>query len=258
MRVLVTNDDGIGSPGLHALVGAIAADEHDVVIAAPAADRSGFGAAIGPLHLSGEIAFERAEGLCGVEAVAVDGPPALAVLAGCLGGFGPRPDVVVSGINAGPNTGRAVLHSGTVGAALTAVNFGVPAIAVSLAVDGGHHWMTAAEAAASLVPWVAARPMPLALNVNVPDLSPDAVEGVTVASLEAGGIVQSVMEETRDGVLQMRLSGPRTPTPGSDTALLADGYITVTGLLGLHAVELSAPVARLRGVLARHVVGAAS
>src|SRR4029077_17041832 len=99
MRVLVTNDDGIGSPGLHALVGAIAADGHDAVIAAPAADCSGFGAAIGPLHLSGQTSFGGADGLCGVDAVAVDGPPALAVLAGCLGGFGPRPGVVVSGIN---------------------------------------------------------------------------------------------------------------------------------------------------------------
>jgi uncharacterized protein YndB with AHSA1/START domain len=75
------------------------------------------------------------------EAYGVDGPPGLSVLAARQGGFGDPPELVVSGINPGHNTGRAVLHSGTVGAALAAANFGVSGLAVStggLRPDGIH------------------------------------------------------------------------------------------------------------------------
>lgn len=134
MKVLVTNDDGVESAGLHALVRALVADGRDVVVAAPDRDMSGSGAAIGQIHVDEHIDAERVElpGLPGVPAYAVDGPPGLCVLAARLGGFGDPPDVVVSGINPGCNTGRAVLHSGTVGAALTAANFGVRGLAVSI------------------------------------------------------------------------------------------------------------------------------
>ena len=139
MKVLVTNDDGVGSAGLHALARALVDDGHDVVVVAPDGDRSGSGAAIGQLHADDHIDAERVElpGLAGVPAYAVDGPPGLCVLAARLGGFGDPPDIVVSGINPGCNTGRAVLHSGTVGAALTAANFGVRGLAVSIDVVSG-------------------------------------------------------------------------------------------------------------------------
>lgn len=134
MKVLVTNDDGVGSRGLHALVRALVDAGYDVVAVAPNRDFSGSGAAIGHIHADDHIDAERIElpGLAGVPAYAVDGPPGLCVLAARLGGFGDPPDIVVSGINPGCNTGRAVLHSGTVGAALTAANFGVRGLAVSI------------------------------------------------------------------------------------------------------------------------------
>jgi 5'-nucleotidase len=134
MRVLVTNDDGIDAPGLHALARALAEDGRDVVVVAPDCDMSGSGAAIGQVHLDQSIDARRVglPGLDGVPAYALAGAPGLCVLAARLAGFGPPPDVVVSGINPGCNTGRAVLHSGTVGAALTAANFGVRGLAVSI------------------------------------------------------------------------------------------------------------------------------
>jgi 5'-nucleotidase len=134
MKVLVTNDDGIDAPGLHALARALVADGRDVVVVAPARDMSGSGAAIGQVHLDQSIDARRVElpDLDGVPAYALDGAPGLCVLAARLGGFGEPPDVVMSGINPGCNTGRAVLHSGTVGAALTAANFGVRGLAVSI------------------------------------------------------------------------------------------------------------------------------
>lgn len=134
MTILVTNDDGVESIGLHALVRALVDDGRDVVVAAPNCDWSGAGAAIGKVHVDEHIDAQQVElpGLAGVTAYAVDGPPGLCVLAARLGGFGPPPDLVVSGVNPGCNTGRAVLHSGTVGAALTGANFGVRGLAVSI------------------------------------------------------------------------------------------------------------------------------
>jgi 5'-nucleotidase len=134
MKVLVTNDDGIGSAGLHALAAALVAGGRDVVVVAPDRDMSGSGAAIGHIHIDEAIGADKVElpGLPDVPAYAIDGPPGLCVLAARLGGFGAPPDLVVSGINPGCNTGRAILHSGTVGAALTAANFGGRGLAVSI------------------------------------------------------------------------------------------------------------------------------
>ncbi len=195
----MTNDDGIDAPGLHSLARALHTCGHEVVIVAPARDYSGFGAALGPLHLTGQIGYEarEIEDLIGVEAYAVDGPPGLCAFSTVLGGFGGPPDILVSGINAGANLGRAVLFSGTVGAALTAVQFGVPAMAVSLGTHGegeDRHWDTAAVCAASLVHSVHAAGTHGALNVNVPNVRPYAVRGMKAASLALGGTVQA-----RDG-----------------------------------------------------------
>lgn len=139
MKVLVTNDDGVEGVGLHALTRALVDAGLDVVVAAPNCDMSGSGAAIGRIHVDERIDAKPVElpGLAGVPAYAVDGPPGLCVLAARLGGFGPPPDLVVSGVNPGCNTGRAVLHSGTVGAALTAANFGLRGLAVSIDVVSG-------------------------------------------------------------------------------------------------------------------------
>ena len=135
MRVLVTNDDGFDAPGLAVLGRAFADAGHDVVVVAPLTEASGAGAGIGPVHLrQGRIPVEvvTPPGLEGINTFAADALPALIVIAGCLGGFGPAPDLIASGINPGRNVGRAVLHSGTVGAALTSVHFGLKGLATSM------------------------------------------------------------------------------------------------------------------------------
>src|SRR5437868_128727 len=134
MRILLTNDDGIDGPRLHVLAHALRSLPVDLVVAAPTEDLSGAGAAIGPLHLRGGLELEPATlpDLPDVPAYRVDGPPALAVMLARLGVVGDPPDLVVSGINPGNNCGRSTLHSGTVGAALTALNFGGAGIAISL------------------------------------------------------------------------------------------------------------------------------
>jgi 5'-nucleotidase len=239
VRVLVTNDDGVFAPGLAALALAVESAGHDVVVAAPSGDCSGLGAALGPLHLTGRIAFSPVviAGLEHLLARSVDGPPALAVLCACLGGFGLPPDAVVSGINAGANTGPAILHSGTVGAALTATNLGRPALAVSLSAGTPQHWETAATAASALTPWLTKVKAPLVLNVNVPNVPRSEVRGARTAPLADAGVVQTaVVEETATGTIELAVPAPRPAAPGTDTALLAEGYIVMTVLSGLRPV----------------------
>src|SRR5690348_2886932 len=130
MRVLVTNDDGLSAPGLRALAAAVVREGHDVTVIAPVDDRSGAGTGLAfdraaPLSVRREMVAE----LPGVPFIGVDGTPALAVLLARLEAFAPRPFCVVSGINFGANTGRAILHSGTVGAALTAAAMGMSGLA---------------------------------------------------------------------------------------------------------------------------------
>lgn len=190
MRILVTNDDGIDSQGLHVLARAVA-KHGEVVVAAPDREYSGAGAALGALHLmQPEIHRVTIAGID--EAWAVNGPPALCVMFSRLGAFGAPFDLVVSGINPGANVGRAVYHSGTVGAALTARNGGVNAIAVSQAVkDFGVEgqgwdemlvdqlWESAAEVAEVVVAaMVANLPQePIVVNLNIPNLPIAEIKG---------------------------------------------------------------------------------
>ena len=132
MRILVTNDDGIDSVGLHVLARAMR-PHGDVVVIAPDAEYSGASAAFGALHkIQPEVHRSRLDGID--EAWAVTGPPALCVMFARLGAFGPPFDLIVSGINPGANVGRSVYHSGTVGATLTGRNGGVSGVAVSQSV----------------------------------------------------------------------------------------------------------------------------
>jgi 5'-nucleotidase len=251
MKLLVTNDDGVESPGLPPLVAAVAESGHDVVVVAPDRDMSGSAAAIGHLHVDKGIEATPVEldGLAGIPAHAVDGPPGLCVLAARLGGFGEPPDVVVSGINPGCNTGRAVLHSGTVGAALTAANFGCRGLAVSLDIStrkargpaAEPQWATAAAVAGSVLDWLLEAPAATVLNVNVPNLPLDRLAGVRQAALAPFGTVRaSVVEAAADGgQLQMELRPTeRELPPGSDTALVAQGFVTVTPIAGIQAAAL--------------------
>jgi len=208
MRILVTNDDGIDSIGLHVLARAMRV-HGDVVIAAPDREYSGAGAAVGALHLlQPETRRQQVDGID--ESWAVTGPPALCVMFACLGLFGEPFDLVVAGINPGANVGRSVYHSGTVGAALTARSRGISGVAVSQAVTGfgvegqgwdemliGQKWHTAAAVAEVVVGGLIDQmPIePVVLNVNVPNVEPDQIVGWRRA--EVGTLPQRAMAVAR-------------------------------------------------------------
>jgi len=240
MRLLVTNDDGVWAPGICHLARAMVETGHDVIVAAPNDDKSGSSAALGVLRQDDLIDAKEVHlpGLDGVPCHAVDGPPGLCVLAGRLGGFGDPPDIIVSGVNPGPNTGRSVLHSGTVGAAMTAANFGASGLAVSIGVAEDYHWDTATTMATIALEWLIAAEPRTVLNVNVPDLPLGKVGGVRWARLAPFGTVRTALLGSHEGRLQMAFAQTEDELPpDTDTALVMAGFVTVTPLAGVRAVE---------------------
>jgi 5'-nucleotidase len=228
-------------------VAALAAGGHELVVAAPARNVSGASAAIGRIDPGTRIATGRRDGFQGATAAfAVDGPPGVAVLAGVLGGYGGRFDLVVSGINAGANTGNAVLHSGTIGAVLTARNFGVSGLAVSLEEGEPWLWDTAARFAAETLPAVPLEPA-VAVSLNAPSLAFEQVQGLRWATLARSGTVRAVSAGTHDGTLEFAFAEPEEEErPGTDVALLGQGFATITvltsvrGLVGDGTVDADA------------------
>jgi len=238
VRILVTNDDGVDSPGIHALAEALVTDGHDVLVVAPTDDRSGAGASIGRLHGSGPPPVERRvwDEFPELTVHAIDAPPATAVFAACLGAFGDLPDLVASGVNPGANTGHLVLHSGTVGATLTAAGYGIPGFAVSIdwSETRDYEWTTAARVAAAAVEWVA-KPDgdPRVLNINVPNRPFDALLGIREAELAPAGEVWVASADVSSGDLKIEIKGRADPAPGTDVALVHDGYVSVTPLMSI-------------------------
>ena len=234
LRCLITNDDGVNSEGLRTLA-AVAVDAGlDVIVAAPMENCSGASSSISAVEAGGRFVVERRHwaGFDDVEVFAVDGLPAFIALTAARGAFGEPPDLVLSGINRGPNTGYAILHSGTVGAALTASTHGCRAMAVSLnAIAGDPHWDTAAEPAAKVLGWLLDAAPGTVFNVNVPDIDQAALKGLEWAELAHFGAVQVNIAEQGEGYFELALSDINAEyEPGTDAAFLADGYATVTAL----------------------------
>jgi 5'-nucleotidase len=178
MNILLTNDDGIYADGLWALERRLS-PHHRVTVVAPDRERSAISHSITlnePLRIA-EVRFNGATGHT------VNGTPADCIKLGMLEILEEKPDVVISGINPGANVGIAIHYSGTVSAAKEAALYGIPAIAVSVNAFRVAHYDTAAGFAASLAERVRGRGLPfgVVLNVNVPDLPPDRIQGVRIS-----------------------------------------------------------------------------
>lgn len=233
MRALITNDDGIDSAGLAPLVRVALAAGYEVTVAAPARESSGAGAALFGAEAGGRLVVE--EKACpglpeGVRSLAVRAAPALIAFLAAHDGFGPRPDLVLSGVNRGPNTGHAVLHSGTVGAALTAMTHGIRAVAVSMPAARPRHWATAEAVVAHVLGWVTERPArDGVLNVNVPDVPLHELRGVRSAPLAEFGAVTARLDDVGGGELLLHYDEiDPTGDAASDAGLVAAGWATLT------------------------------
>ncbi len=238
MRVLITNDDGIDSPGLRSLAEMARRRGHDVQVAAPCWDASGASSSVTGVSQIGEVVTEPRiwDGWPEQSILAVDATPALIVFYALHERLGQRPDVVLSGINRGANTGRAILHSGTVGAAFTAYQQDCPGLAVSSAVldmasPAPVHWDTAAEVAGRVFDWLVEDMRCVVLNCNVPDVPVDQVLGLRVGRLAIVGASQTSVTEERGGSMGMTLGGEDESSEiESDAALVQGGYASITAL----------------------------
>ncbi len=230
--VLVTNDDGIDHPGLHALAIEIEQSGRDVTVVAPDFNASGLSAALGTITAGLPIALKqhKIEGFNG-RAFGLNAPPATCVLIAQLGAFGADFKVVVSGINDGFNTGRSVLHSGTVGAALAAQNFGMRGLAVSTSRTEPILWQTAARFAVSILSSLELASPRCTVNLNVPSLPVHEIKGIRWGVLAPYNNIRSTIGEQTDQQIVLKMVPPPSP-PQADTdlGLALDGYAAVTSL----------------------------
>jgi len=267
MRIMVTNDDGINSTGLHKLARAIR-PLGEVVIVAPDREYSGAGAAVGtPIDEKPEAHKVDIEGID--EAWAVNGPPALLAMFAVAGVFNGPFDLVVSGINPGANVGNSVYHSGTIGAATTARNRGITGIAISQAIDldgvdaWGHDkeawdailanqkWDSAAAISAAVVAAVIASPPtePSVLNINIPSAELSDIKGWRYTSVGQGAgrdITTAKLEADHNNpethLIKLAWGPPRDLDPMSDGGAVMDGYVSLSWISQMDASQSTDPI----------------
>ncbi|AQS59128.1 5'/3'-nucleotidase SurE [Desulforamulus ferrireducens] len=231
MRILISNDDGIYAEGIGELRKAMEEIADEVYVVAPDRERSACGHGITvtrPLRAKvHQFKSGHAKGWV------VDGTPADCVKLGLEAILENPPDLVVSGINLGPNLGSDVLYSGTVSAAVEAVINHVPAIAVSLADWQNLDYRAAAKFMQELVPLVMANPLEqgVLLNVNVPNHYDG--RGVKVTRLARRRYVECFDKrvDPRGNIYFWMVGKPHNideDDPQTDVAAVKAGYISVT------------------------------
>jgi 5'-nucleotidase len=268
MKVLLTNDDGIGAAGLHAVRRTLAAIEGiEVHVIAPDSNRSATARSIttrSPLWVQ-EVEFDD-----GASGFATDGTPVDCVRFADLGLLGDRPDLIVSGINHGANLGDDITYSGTVAAAFEGIVLGIPALAVSqqsakremdFRFGRDFDFSVAAVFVAELVNVLASEPMPpgTLINVNCPAGEPQGVE-VTHLGKRLYDDELKLVEEDADGRRRYQIYGFEPSfedEEGSDLSAIARGWISVTpvhfdltdrsGMDGLRGWDLAGMLGRAAG-----------
>ena len=228
MRVLVSNDDGVDAPGIRILAERLQA-LGEVTVVAPDRDRSG---ASNSLTLDQPVRVTRLDN--GYFRVA--GTPTDCVHLALAGMLEVEPDIVVSGINNSANLGDDVIYSGTVSAAMEGRFLGLPAIAVSLASRDhrGEHFESAAKAVLMLTRRLLVDPLPAdtILNVNVPDLPWEEIQGFEVTRLGKRHRSAPCIEQTDPRGRPIWWIGPAGDAadagPGTDFDAVARGFVSVT------------------------------
>ncbi|HOW28867.1 MAG TPA: 5'/3'-nucleotidase SurE [Elusimicrobiota bacterium] len=236
-QIFVCNDDGIYAPGLKILARALSSLGR-VTVVVPDQERS---AASHAITLHKPIRVHRVDHRTYI----INGTPADCVRFGVLTMLKQRVDIIVSGINSGPNLGADTIYSGTIGAAVEGTMLGIPSIAVSLAYQGHGNYKPAAAFSRQLAKMVLEKSLPrnICLNVNVPDRPRNKIKGVMVTLL-GKRIYGKDFESGVDprGQAYYWLAGA-TPSgisvPGSDITAIEQGKISVTPIrLDMTAMDM--------------------
>jgi 5'-nucleotidase len=228
MIILVCNDDGIHSPGIAALENSLER-VGDIYTVAPDREQNAMSHALTlhrPLRVQ-EVAPRR---------LAVDGTPTDCVKLALTGLLSVRPDIVVSGINKGPNLGDDVIYSGTVSAAVESALLGVPAIAISLATFEKNDFQPAANFAAALLSHISRSTIPpeTLLNVNVPPLPEREIRGWRLTKQGKRHYSENIVERVDPrGRKYYWIGGDDlgfSEEAGTDCMAVKEGYVSVTPL----------------------------
>lgn len=229
MRILVSNDDGIHAPGIAALAEAVSA-LGGVTVVAPDTERSAVGHAI---TISDPIKV-REMTRNGWRGYAVGGTPADAVKLAVCTLLPSPPDLVVSGINLGPNAGIAIIYSGTVSAATEGTILGIPSMAISLNTFTDPRWETAIGVARTLAERLLRDPLPegVLLNVNVPNVPAGELRGYRVTRMARSRFVETfdARQDPRGGAYYW-MDGyldPLGDPAGTDLEALREGWVSLT------------------------------
>jgi 5'-nucleotidase len=228
VRILLSNDDGYFSPGLAALAECLEG-LGEITVVAPERDRSG---ASNSLTLDRPLTVRRsANGF-----LFVNGTPTDCVHLAVTGLLEHLPDIVVSGINLGANMGDDTIYSGTVAAAMEGFLLGIPSIAVSLSSKEGQHFPTAARIARELVERFRRAPpaQPMLLNVNVPDIAHDSLEGIEITRLgkrhKAEPVIKTVTPRNQTVYWIGAAGGAQDAGPGTDFHAVDSRHVSITPL----------------------------
>ncbi len=229
-RILVCNDDGIEAPGIKLLTRIAKSLSRDVWVVAPEQEQSG---ASHSLTLQRPLRLRK----LGKQRFAVDGTPTDCILIAVNAVLADRrPDLVLSGINAGANMGEDVTYSGTIAAAMEASLLGLKAIALSQNIgdEGPAHWATAAALAPKVIRRLAALPWPKEtfFNVNFPNVAVAKVKGIVAAAQGGRKIGDHLLERLDPRGRPYYWIGPQRDEartrPGSDVRAVAEGKVAVT------------------------------
>jgi len=229
MRVLVSNDDGVDAPGIQVLAAGLREAGHEVLVVAPDRDRSG---ASNSLTLDMPVRVVKQDD----STWRVYGTPTDCVHVAISGMLDVEPDIVVSGINNTANLGDDVIYSGTVAAAMEGRFLGLPAVAMSLATADhkGRHYETAARVAVEIVARLRNDPLPAdtILNINVPDVAWDEVEGFEVTRLGNRHRAEPCIQQQDPRGRSWWWIGPAGPEQdggvGTDFHAVRTGHVSIT------------------------------
>lgn len=232
MKVMLSNDDGIFAPGITFLQKAFEPISETVYVTAPDRERSATGHSITvhrPLRVRpAEVSADNVQGWI------VDGTPADCVKLALDSLVDAKPNLLIAGINDGPNLGTDVLYSGTVSAAIEGLINGIPSIAVSLSTWGEEDYENATRFTLKVAAYILENPLPpgTLLNVNVP---PRGVKGVKVTRLCTLSYFDAVDRRTDPrGRQYFWMAGkphsPDTEDPDTDIGAVKRGYISITPL----------------------------
>lgn len=229
MKILLSNDDGFLAPGINALREALST-AHDVITVAPDRDRSG---ASNSLTLTNPLRMRDH----GQQTYSINGTPTDCVHLGLTGLYSHdnAPDIVISGINAGANLGDDVNYSGTVAAAMEGRFLGCPALAVSL-LSPHNHYDTAVRVVEKLLPSLRTYPErhTMILNVNIPDLPFDQLQGYQVTRLGQRHKAEPVIQAKDPRGQTIYWVGPagaaQDAGEGTDFHAVTQGFVSITPL----------------------------